>query len=103
RNALDVPDARDYTRRRNLSPLIVHFVSRPQADLEEWRFFIKQATEPFPHRESVHLSLAFVARLATTLAQDSLLLCDRGAVSAHQFIGRGRKKHDAKPLTRKCD
>ena len=41
RNALDVAYASDYSSRRNLSPLFVHFVSRPEADLEEWRLFVE--------------------------------------------------------------
>src|SRR4029077_9070838 len=89
RNPLDVAYAGDHSGRRNLSPLFVHFVSSPKADLEEWRFFVEQATESFAHREPVHLSLTFVASLAPTLTKDSLLLCDGSAVSAQQFTGRG--------------
>src|SRR5581483_9086658 len=35
-NALDVAYARDHAGCRNFSPLLVHFVSSPKTDLEEW-------------------------------------------------------------------
>src|SRR5438876_10926206 len=40
-NALDIAYAGDYSGRRDLSPLLVHFVSSPEADLEEWRLFVE--------------------------------------------------------------
>ena len=44
RNTFDTTNASHDSSCRNLTPLLVHFVSSPKADLKKWRIFVQQMT-----------------------------------------------------------
>src|SRR2546428_13990225 len=88
-NLFVMPHTRARLRRWNLSPLFVHFVSRPETDLENRRVLVEEVIQPFAHRQPPHFTLALVPGLAPTLAQSGLLLGNRITVSAQYFTSRG--------------
>ena len=88
RNAGDVTDAGDSPRGGNVSPLLVHFVSRPEPDLEKLRVFVKQKTDAFSRRQSPHLALTFMAGFAAAFAQNGFFLQNCRALIAQRFAGR---------------
>src|SRR5207237_9480722 len=71
-------------------PLLVHFVSGPQTDLEKIRAFIQQLPDALARREPAHFALAFLANLSPTLAQDRFFAQDRYAALAQNFASSGR-------------
>ena len=85
RNACDVADARDRASRRDFPPLFVHFVSRPETDLEKLRVFVQQMIDPFAHWQTAHFPLTLVAGFASAFPQCGFLLGNCSAVSAQQF------------------
>src|SRR4029077_18927767 len=85
RNALDVTDAGHNSRRRDFSPLLVHFVRRPEPNLEKWRVLIQQMTKTFADWQASHLALTLVTGFAAAFAQHRLLLSNRRAMRAQDF------------------
>src|ERR1700693_1480322 len=72
-NATNVSDPCDHSRSDNVPPLLVHFVSCPEADLEELRVFIQELGDPLPRRQTAKLALAFQSSLSSALPEERLL------------------------------
>jgi hypothetical protein len=87
----DVADSCNHASRRNVPPLVIHFVSRPEADFEKGRIFVQQMTEALAHWQPTHLALALMAGLAPAFTQCGFLLGNRRAMSAQYFTSAGRR------------
>src|SRR5262249_5569933 len=96
RNAFDIADSCDNSRRGNFSPLLVHLVSGPKADLEKWRVLIEQKTKPLAHRQASHFALTLVPGLTAPFTKNCFLLRNGRAMRAKHFT-RARSRHMPEP------
>ena len=96
RNAFDVPDTGDGSRRRDFPPLLVHFVGSPKSDLEKWRVLVEQSTKPFARGKRPILCwrswpalpppsrrTASSSAIAAQCARNTSLVLDRAICQSH--------------------
>src|SRR5262249_1125240 len=95
-NAFDIADPRDNSGSGNLSPLVIHFVRRPEFDLKKRRVFVEQMMKPLAYWQTSPFTLTFVPGLASAFAQHGFLLRNCGAMRAQHFT-RIRPSHMPKP------
>src|SRR5206468_1965218 len=89
-NARDVSDAGNRSGGDNIPPLFVHFVSRPEADLEKLRVFVEKLTDSFSRRQAAELALPLESGFPAALAQERFLLQNFATKIAQRLIGRCR-------------